>query len=526
MKTMFNYFELSQNPPCIVICRVVILVQIQVKGETKMTKSNVKLEKLKNATCIIYCRVSSKEQSENTSLDDQERLCTDFAKKYNMKIEKIYKEDASAMKPETRPIFNEKVKKLQNGAADVVIFAFIDRMSRNPIDGYKILKLVEEEGLTAVFVQENLILQAPIRAHEMLMLDTILGVSNYRVRQDREKCLAGIKAKALGGFRPCRPPYGYENDGPRDKRQAVISKKRADFVRKAFELYATGDYTILEVVDKLYELGFRYELQPSKLIPKQSLISMLKNPFYTGKYYVKQADEYVVGDHKAIISEELFEKVQKLLDLAPKAPRKHHLLYSKLLTCANCGHCMTGDVKIKPNGKKYVYYRCTNPKCSEHVYVSEIMIDDDLSAYLKEIRLGLIPDEIVAEVLKDELYAMTQKLSILKRSVSHKYDAERRAWEAITKKDIRDEQYIRGRFANIQEKYGDLDSKIYVAENQIKTVKSKVAEACEKRLYDVYMGFDTPTKRKILELVANIFKCDENGLKMTFKSAFRKIRRR
>ena len=115
MKTMFNYFELSQNPPCIVICRVVILVQIQVKGETKMTKSNVKLEKLKNATCIIYCRVSSKEQSENTSLDDQERLCTDFAKKYNMKIEKIYKEDASAMKPETRPIFNEKVKKLQNG---------------------------------------------------------------------------------------------------------------------------------------------------------------------------------------------------------------------------------------------------------------------------------------------------------------------------------------------------------------------------------------------------------------------------
>ena len=88
------------------------------------------------------------------------------------------------------------------------------------------------------------------------------------------------------------------------------------------------------------------------------------------------------------------------------------------------------------------------------------------------------------------------------------------------------QQYIKGKFANIQEKYGDLDSKIYVAENQIKTVKSKVAEVFEKRLYDVYTGFDTTTKRQVLELVVNIFKCDENGLKMTFKSAFRKIRRR
>lgn len=494
----------------------------KMKGE----QMNIDDKKLKSAVCIIYCRVSSTDQAEGTSLDEQETLCLNFAKKYNMSVEKIYKENASAMTPETRPMFSEMVEKLQKGAADVVIFAFIDRMSRNPIDGYNVLKLIEKEGLTAVFVQENLILQAPIRAHEMLMLDTILGVSNYRVRQDREKCLAGIKARALGGFRPCRPPYGYENDGPKDKRTAVISKKRADFVRKAFELYATGDYTVLEVANRLFELGYRYELQPSKVVPKQSLISILKNPFYTGKYYVKQTGEYIAGDHRAIISDELFEKVQKLLDLAPKAPRKHNLLYSKLLTCANCGYCMTGDVKEKPNGKKYVYYRCTNPKCSEHIYVSEVVIDEDLRSYLKEIRLGLIPDEIIEEVLKDELYSMKQKLSILKRSVSHKYDAERRAWEDISKKDIVDEQYIKGKFANIQEKYGDLDSKIYVAEKQIEMVTNKTIETCKKRLSEVYEGFDTKTKRKTLELVTNMFKCTNNGLKMTFKPAFRKIRKR
>ena len=49
-----------------------------------MNQNNNKLNNIKNATCIIYCRVSSKEQTENTSLNDQEILCINFAKKCNI----------------------------------------------------------------------------------------------------------------------------------------------------------------------------------------------------------------------------------------------------------------------------------------------------------------------------------------------------------------------------------------------------------------------------------------------------------
>jgi len=518
---MFNQSDKYVSALGIVLSQELIVLLINYKGGQIMITKNIKGKK-----GLSYCRVSSQEQKDGTSLNEQEIICVNFAKKYNINIKKIYKEEASAMKPEKRPMFNEMVKKLQNEEADVVIFAYIDRMARNSVDGYKILQLVEEKELTAVFVQENLVLQAPIRAHEMLMLDTILGVSNYRVRQDKEKCMAGIKARALSGFRPCRPPYGYKNMGLKDKKQAFVSKKRADFVKKAFELYSTGDYSVTEVADKLYEQGFRYELQPSKVIPKQSLISMLKNRFYVGMYYVKQADEYVKGNHEAIISEETFDKVQKLLELAPKTPRKHNLLYSKLLTCSNCGHCMVGDVKEKPNGKKYVYYRCTNPQCEEHLSLSETTIDNDLAAYLKEIHLGLIPDEIVEEVQKEELQKLIQEVSTLKRNISRKHHSELRFQEKIAKNDIIDEKYIQSGFAEIQEKYGDLDSKIYLAQKQIDMIKSKTDEAFKKRLYDVYNGFDIQTKRKTLELVTSTFKCTPKRLKMTFKSAFRKIRKR
>lgn len=167
-----------------------------------------------------------------------------------------------------------------------------------------------------------------------------------------------------------------------------------------------------------------------------------------------------------------------------------------------------------------------NPKCNEKVSVSEVSIDDDVNAYLKEVRLGLIPDEIVADTLKSELSDLSQNLSTLKRNVSRKYHSEQGVMEKVALNGITDEKYISDKMDAISEKYGDLDAQILAAENQIETVKYKVAEVREKRLYDVYTGFDASTKRKTLELVANTFKCSKNGLKMTFKSAFRQIRRR
>lgn len=483
-----------------------------------------KWENLTSLDCIYYCRVSSKEQEKGTSLDDQKEICETFCRGYKMNIIEGFSENISAMKGGKRPKFNKMVQMFKDGKAKVLVCAYADRLTRNGTDSDVIKELIDDYGIIVVLVVENRIMQAPVDPADYMLFDMEITFSNYRVRLDRQRCNAGIVAKNLSGFRATQCPYGYMNDT--DLGKAAVMSERANFVKKAFELYATGNFTITEVIDELYAQGFRYEKQPSGMIPKQSLISMLKNPFYTGKFYVKQADEYVNGTYEAIISDELFEKVQKLFDLTPKCSHKNNLLYSRLLTCSNCGHYMTGDVKVKPNGKTYVYYRCTNPQCEKSVNVNEVKIDDDLSTYLKEIRLGLIPDGIVTAVLKDELSDLTQKLSTLKRDTSRKYHSEQDFLKMVKQNKIEDKQYIEGKLTKIKEKYGDLDSKISVVEKQIEMVKSTMLKAREKRLFDLFTGFDMLTKRKILELVANIFKCDEDGLKMTFKSAFRKIRKR
>ncbi len=471
-----------------------------------------------------YTRVSSQEQEKGTSLDDQEKLLKQFVHKHKIKLDKIYTEKASAMKTGKRPMFNELVKNLENGCADIVIFTYIDRMARNFTDAEIILRLIEEEGLIAVFLRENLILKAPLSPIETSQLYSILGYSNYQGRLTKEKCKAGIKYRSKSGFRPNRAPYGYCNAKRQNK--ALVMKSRAKFVQKAFELYNTGYYSIKEVALKLHQLGYKYEWQPSKIIPTQSLTSMLKNVFYTGRYRVKQDGTYVDGNHIPIITKELFESVQKRLSLNPKAPRKHKLQYSQLITCSTCGHYMTGDVKVKPNGKKYIYYRCTNPKCSDRHHCKESVINSEVESYLREIRLGLIPENMVKDVLKNELLDLKKELALLKRNVSRKYDMERRHTEFIESNDIDNATYIKNGFDEINEKYGDLEAKIQSKQQLIGLIETKCNDVFQKRLSEVFSDFDSKTQRSILELITNNFKCNNNEIKITFKSPFRKIRKR
>ena len=64
--------------------------------------SNKKNLKNRMPTCIIYTRVSSREQTEGFSLDSQEKLCREFAIKNELKIVKIFCERGESAKTAER----------------------------------------------------------------------------------------------------------------------------------------------------------------------------------------------------------------------------------------------------------------------------------------------------------------------------------------------------------------------------------------------------------------------------------------
>ena len=96
---------------------------------------------------------------------------------------------------------------------------------------------------------------------------------------------------------------------------------------------------------------------------------MLRNPVYMGKIYVPETENeearLVNGVHEAIVSEDLFLKVQKILNkrmetnshLCAKEKLRDELPLRGHLKCPQCGKNWTGSIS-SGNGGKYPYYHC------------------------------------------------------------------------------------------------------------------------------------------------------------------------
>ena len=145
------------------------------------------------------------------------------------------------------------------------------------------------------------------------------------------------------------------------KKEIVIDEENADFVKRAFELYATGMYSFKTLGDTLYREGFRHP-KTGKKYPVRKFEWMLHNPFYIGKF--EWDGKQYEGSHTSLITKDLFYKVQSLFETVDKS-KKHtvEFAYSGLIKCAECGCYLTAEFKRgKSKRGHYIYYHCSNSK--------------------------------------------------------------------------------------------------------------------------------------------------------------------
>ena len=96
--------------------------------------------------------------------------------------------------------------------------------------------------------------------------------------------------------------------------------------------------------------------------------------------------ESYLGKHQPLISRELWERVQGVLDgrHAKKSRRvKHDFAFSGLIVCGHCGCSIVGEIKKQ----RYVYYHCTGYKgrCNEP-YVREEIIEQQFTDLLGRLK--------------------------------------------------------------------------------------------------------------------------------------------
>lgn len=286
-----------------------------------------------------------------------------------LKIVDLIEESQSAKAP-GRPQFERMLRQIEAGRAEGIIAWHPDRLARNSVDGGRIIYGLDQGKLRDLKFAQYTFENSP---EGKWMLNIIFGQSKYFVDKLSKDVKRGLNAKLERGWRPNLAPIGYLNNSYEEKGTKSIrpDPDRFALVCRIWELMLTGAYTVPQIRRFANdEWGLRSPTRKkngNRPLSTSTLYRILTNPFYYGVFSYNGT--IYRGQHKAMITEDQFWRVQKLLGRKgrPRAKTRRHFAYTGMIRCGECGSMITAEEKWKRNKtndgiRHYVYYRCTKRK--------------------------------------------------------------------------------------------------------------------------------------------------------------------
>lgn len=296
-----------------------------------------------------YVRVSTENQLENYSIDEQIDRLRAYCKAKDFDVYKMYVDGGYSGGNLNRPALKELLNDIDEKKVNMVIVYKLDRLSRSQKDT---LNLIEDKFLAHdvnfLSVAENFDTST---AFGRAMIGILSVFAQLEKEQITERFIMGRIGRSKAGLYHGGPkaPTGYDYiDG-----KLVVNEFKAMQIREIYKKFECG-YSInhiREYMDKKYSGWSNHSL----------ILKVLRNSVYIGKVKFKGV-EYE-GLHEAIISESEYKKVQELLSErrhdTERGVFKAGYLLSGLLFCAKCSS------KYSAN---HGYYKCysrskSNKKC-------------------------------------------------------------------------------------------------------------------------------------------------------------------
>ena len=348
---------------------------------------------MKNQTkkFFIYTRKSTDDKDRQVrSISDQLAELKDLALKEQLEVIDVFVEKQTAKIP-GRPVFNEMLERMEKGEASGILAWHPDRLARNSVDGGKIIYLVDTEIIQDLKFSTFWFDPTP---QGKFMLSIAFSQSKYYVDNLSENIKRGHRNKVKDGIWPQMAPLGYVNKN----RKIIPDENIAPLIKKTFEAYSSGSFTLRQLRDKFNELGLKRK--SGKELAVSNYQKLLKNPIYTGLMLYN--GEIHEGKHEPIISKKLFDSVQEVMMRKSKPHSKglKPFLYRGFFRCGECGCFITTETQ-----KGHNYLRCTKRKnpCSQK-YTREEIITSEIQKKIKKVSL---PDDwakwMLAENEKDKL---------------------------------------------------------------------------------------------------------------------------
>lgn len=426
------------------------------------------MSRTKKYVAGLYCRLSKDDGNsvESMSIWSQKVILKQFAESNSIAIYDYYVDDGYSGTNFERPSFKKMITDIENGKINCVITKDLSRLGRNYLQSGAYIEMyfpqkniryiAITDGIDTLNSNQNDIMPFKNILNEMYAKDTSKKVKSAIQSRMREGTYIGSKA-----------PFGYLKD-PDNKRRLIIDEKTKPIIELIYKLCLEGKGTQLisqelmkrkiprpsafvENAEKLYGLTEENKYQWSH----RMVLNVLRDPVYCGnmarnkrptlsfknskRMYIPKSDYiYAKDTHEGIVSEEIWEQVQTMIDKR-KCNNKKGLYYDNifqgLVRCPKCGYALTPKTDYRLKKKElidFVHFSCSTYKkygvnaCSSHrieardlynIVLEDIQYHGNMALSAKEDFVEKIIEKIEVEKI-DEGKELSNKLELKKNQLA------------------------------------------------------------------------------------------------------------
>lgn len=409
---------------------------------------------------------------------------------------------------------------------DYVIVWALNRWARNQLDHWQTREMVQKAGARLISITEPMIGDD---TPESFYMEGMFALNNqYESMKTGRNVRNGLYQKAKGGGTIGWTRLGYLNTIdvlPDGRRIPAVSldPKRDHFLTLGFQLYATGEYSISELVEEEYRLGLRS--RPTRRtdgckVGTSAWQRILRDPYYAGWIVWKRGtpeEEWFEGRHAALIDQDTFDRVQALLDEKRVSGERSHVHQHYLRGSVFCGVCRRRLVygeSTGRNGRKYPYFFCVSRvstgTCEMRANIRPDLIERAIERCYRER-----PVELDAEAIERRDAAIQSLVEVSQEAVLQVRDAKT---ALITKLKTQQQRLLRlhleeGDEASpdaFREERARLQEEIHAAEESLAETETR-------------LRLDGEHLRRALELasnVAEVYEAADEATKRSYNQAF------
>lgn len=381
-----------------------------------------------------YIRVSTEDQTE-FSPDSQLKEIRKYAKAHDMILpdEFIFADEGiSGRRSDKRPEFQRMIgtAKIKPKPFDVILLWKFSRFARNREDSIVYKSMLRKQcGIEVVSISEQL-----SEDKTSILIEALIeAMDEYYSLNLAEEVKRGMSEKFSRGGVVSQPPFGYRmQDGI-----FAPDEEAAPIVEMIFRDYLAGT-PVRTIAQKLNDLGIKSRHGNSW--ENRTVEYLLTNPVYIGKLRRSKTgdrsdryhenDELVDGQHKPIITQEMFDAAQarradtkKMYKKYARCGQRVQFMLKGLVRCDRCG----GTLVMASSNKSLQCHNYARGKCKVSHSISIAKLN---TLVLDKLREDLSNPQFLAALKMSKPAAADSPFPALIAREEKKLDRIRQAFEA------------------------------------------------------------------------------------------------